>query len=322
MAKALVTGGAGFIGSHLVERLLREGNHVIIVDNLSTGSVQNIAAVRDNARLEFIKGDIRDAALIEPIVQRCDVIFHLAAAVGVQLIADDPVRTIETNIAGTQVVLEAANKSKCRIFIASSSEVYGKNESVPFHEEDDIVLGTTSLSRWSYACSKAIDEFLGFAFHQQCELGVVIGRLFNTIGPRQTGKYGMVVPRFVEAALKNEPIRIYGTGRQSRCFCYVGDVIDAIIRLMNCDQAAGRVFNVGSTEEITIEALADKIISMTGSKSRKEFIPYEVAYGKPIEDMMRRVPCLERISRTIGWQPKTGLSQTIQLIIESSSRHV
>jgi len=315
--KTLVTGGAGFIGSHLAQRLVRDGNEVIVVDNLSTGSLRNIEHIRTRPGFEFVEGDIRNAALMESLAGRCEVVFHLAAAVGVQLIADNPVHTIETNIAGTQVVLEAANKFKRKTLIASSSEVYGKNEAVPFREEDDIVLGSTSMPRWAYACSKAADEFLGFAFHQQYELHVVIARFFNTIGPKQTGRYGMVVPRFIESAIKNEPIRIYGTGKQSRCFCYVGDVVDAVIRLMDCSRAIGEAFNIGSDEEITIEALADKIIAMTGSKSRKEFVPYEVAYGRPIEDMMRRVPCLQRIKDTIGWKPKTGLAKTLQKVIDS-----
>jgi UDP-glucose 4-epimerase len=315
--KSLITGGAGFIGSHLAQRLVGDGNEVIVVDNLSTGNLRNIEYIRKRPGFEFVEGDIQNAGLMESLAGRCEVIFHLAAAVGVQLIADSPVHTIETNIAGTQVVLEAANKFKRKILLASSSEVYGKNEAVPFREDDDIVLGSPSLSRWSYACSKAIDEFLGFAFHQQHELRVVVARLFNTIGPRQTGRYGMVVPRFVQAALQNEPVQIYGTGSQTRCFCYVEDVVDAIIRLMECEQAAGKTFNVGSDEEITIEALADKIIAMTGSKSRKEFVPYEVAYGKPIEDMMHRVPCLERIRQTIGWEPKTGLEETLRNVIDS-----
>lgn len=316
--KALVTGGAGFIGSNLAERLIREGSQVIVVDNLSTGTLENIAGLEGKAGFEFVKGNICDAKLILSLVQRCDVIFHLAAAVGVQLIADDPVHTIETNIAGTQVVLEAANKFKRRILLASTSEVYGKSEQVPFREEDDIVLGSTSMPRWAYACSKAVDEFLGFAFHQQFGLEVVIGRFFNTIGPRQTGRYGMVVPRFIRAALSGEPLRIFGTGRQSRCFCYVEDVVDAIIRLMECSGATGRAFNIGSDEEITIEQLADKIIAITGGKSKKEFVSYEIAYGRPIEDMMRRVPCLDRIKKTIGWQPKTDLNAALRLIADSS----
>jgi UDP-glucose 4-epimerase len=315
--KALVTGGAGFIGSHLAQRLVEDGNEVIVVDNLSTGSLKNIKALVGKPGFEFIKGDIGDSAVIGSAASKCDRIFHLAAAVGVQLIADSPVYTIETNIAGTQVVLEAANKFKCRTYIASSSEVYGKSESVPFRENDDLVLGSTSMPRWAYACSKAVDEFLGFAFYQQYGLEVVIGRFFNTIGPRQTGRYGMVVPRFIESAIKNEPIRIYGTGKQSRCFCYVEDVVDAVIRLMDCGKAMGKVFNIGSNEEISMESLADKVIEVAGSKSKKEFVPYEIAYGRPIEDMMRRVPCLELIKKEIGWQPQTGLKETLLKIINN-----
>jgi UDP-glucose 4-epimerase len=314
--KALITGGAGFIGSHLAERLLQDGDEVTILDDLSTGRLENIQGFRGHAGLQFVKGDIRDSTLVQLLASRCDVVFHLAAAVGVQLIADDPVRTIETNIAGTEVVLEAANKFGRRILLASSSEIYGKSEKVPFAEDDDFVLGGTGFSRWAYACSKAVDEFLGQAFHQQFGLSVVAARFFNTIGPRQTGRYGMVVPRFVQWALRNEPIQIYGTGRQTRCFCYVRDLVDGVIGLMRCDEAAGRVFNIGSTEEITMEALADRIIAITGSTSRKEFVPYVVAYGRPIEDMMRRVPDTGRIRQAVGWQPKTSLDQTLRTIIE------
>ncbi len=315
--KALITGGAGFIGSHLAERLLNDGQHVVVLDNLSTGRLENLESFRQHPHLEFVKGDIRDIALIQMLTAQCDVVFHLAAAVGVQLIADDPVRTIETNIGGTEAVLEVANKFGRKVLIASSSEVYGKSESIPFREEDDLVLGSTSLSRWAYACSKAIDEFLGQAFYQQYGLGVVVARFFNTIGPRQTGRYGMVVPRFVQWALANEPLRVYGTGKQSRCFCYVGDVVDAVIGLMKCEEAVGRVFNVGSSEEISIEALADKVIGLTGSRSDKRFVPYDVAYGRPIEDMTRRLPSTERIRQTIGWQPRTNLTQTLQIIVDS-----
>ena len=315
--KALITGGAGFIGSHLAEQLLKDGHKVTVVDNLSTGSLRNIEGLENHPKFDFTEGDICDAELIGKLTEQSNVVFHLAAAVGVKLIADSPVRTIETNITGTQVALESANKFHKKIFIASSSEVYGKNESVPFHEEDDIVLGSTTLSRWSYACSKAIDEFLGLAFYQQYGLGVVIGRFFNTVGPRQTGQYGMVVPRFVQGALRDEPISIYGTGAQKRCFCYVADVVDAVVRLTNCEQTRGKVYNIGSTEEISIEALADKIIEMTGSKSKKEFVSYEVAYGRPIEDMMQRVPSLKRIKETIGWQPRTGLTEMLQAVIDS-----
>jgi UDP-glucose 4-epimerase len=315
--RVLITGGAGFIGSSLAERLLKDGNKVVVIDNLSTGSLKNIENFKKHSGFEFVEGDVRNAELLKPLVEQSEAVFHLAAAVGVKLIVEAPVHTIETNIGGTETVLDVANKFGKRILIASSSEVYGKSEAVPFCEDDDIVLGSTSLSRWSYACSKAIDEFLGLAFYQQYGLGVVIARFFNTIGPRQTGQYGMVVPRFVQWALKNEPILIYGTGQQRRCFCYVADVVEAVIDLINCEQAAGRVYNIGSTEEITIEALADKIIEMTGSKSRKEFVPYEVAYGRPIEDMMRRVPSLERTKKTIGWEPKTGLTETLGAIIDN-----
>jgi UDP-glucose 4-epimerase len=318
--KALVTGGAGFIGSHLAERLVGDGRKVTVVDNLSTGSLSNIAGLSNEPKFDFVEGDIRDADLMERLAGQCDVIYHLAAAVGVQLIADHPVHTIETNIGGTEVVLDAANKLGKNILIASSSEVYGKNENVPFHENDDIVLGSTTLSRWSYACGKAIDEFLGLAFYQEYGLGVVIGRFFNTIGPRQTGRYGMVVPRFVQSALRDKPVSIYGTGQQRRCFCYVEDVVEAVVGLINCKEAAGGVYNIGSAEEITIEGLADKVIEMTGSKSKKEFISYEQAYGRPIEDMMRRVPSLERIRKTIDWEPKTSLTEALRVIIENSRR--
>jgi UDP-glucose 4-epimerase len=315
--RALVTGGAGFIGSHLAERLRNDGNKVVVVDNLSTGSFKNIENFQNKGDFDFVEGDIRNAELIDGLVEQSEAVFHLAAAVGVKLIADSPVHTIETNISGTEVVLDAVNKFNKSIFIASSSEIYGKNEAVPFREDDDIVLGNTGVPRWSYACSKAIDEFLALAFHQQYGLRVVIGRFFNTVGPRQTGQYGMVVPRFVQWALKGELVSIYGTGQQMRCFCYVGDVVGAVIRLINSEEASGGVYNIGSTEEISIEGLADKIIEMTGSKSKKEFVPYEEAYGMPMEDMMRRVPSLERINKAIGWEPKTSLTETLQAIIDS-----
>jgi len=248
-------------------------------------------------------------------MERCDVVFHLAAAVGVQLIVDQPVHTIETNIHGSEVVLSVANKFRKKVLVASTSEVYGKSEKVPFREDDDTVLGSTRFSRWSYACSKAIDEFLGLAYHEQYGLPVVVARFFNTVGPRQTGQYGMVIPRFVERALKNDPLQIYGTGKQSRCFGYVGDVIDCVIALMNTATASGRVYNIGGTEEITIEALADKIIEMTGSKSEKKFLTYEEAYGRPFDDMMRRLPCLDRVNAAVGYEPKTTLTQILEFVI-------
>jgi UDP-glucose 4-epimerase len=315
--KALITGGAGFIGSHLTECLLEKGHGITVIDNLSTGCLANLENVKNNPHFKFVQGDIRDNKLVGTLVETNDVVFHLAAAVGVKLIAEDPVHTIETNIGGTESVLEAANKFGTKILIASSSEVYGKSEDVPFYEDDDLVLGSTSLSRWSYACSKAIDEFLGLAFYQQYGLNVAITRFFNTIGPRQSGQYGMVVPRFVRWALENKPIQIYGTGEQKRCFCYVKDLVKAVIDLICCEKAAGRVYNVGSDEEISVEELADIIIKMTGSKSKKEFVPYEVAYGRPIEDMMRRVPSLVRIREAVGWKPITSLAETLQVIIDS-----
>jgi len=317
--KVLVTGGAGFIGSHLTERLLNDGHQVAVIDNLSTGSLKNIENFRDHTDFKFVSGDIRNVELMVPLTDQCDMIFHLAAAVGVRLIAEDPVRTIETNIGGTETVLDIANKFGKKVLIASSSEIYGKSEDVPFCEDDDIVLGSTSMPRWSYACSKAIDEFLGLAFYQQYGLGVVIARLFNTIGPRQTGQYGMVVPRFIRAALNDEPLQIYGTGKQTRCFCYVADVVEAVIKLMNSKKATGRVYNIGSSEEISIEALADRIIEITGSKSKKQYVPYETAYGQPIEDMMRRVPSIERIRQAVGWQSGTSLDQVLRKIVESFS---
>lgn len=317
--KVLVTGGAGFIGSHLSERLVRDGNDVIVIDNLSTGSLENIKYLEGNQRFKFVEGDICNTELMHSLAEQSEVVFHLAAAVGVKLIADDPVHTIETNIGGTEIVLEVANKFGRKVLIASSSEVYGKSENVPFREEDDIVLGSTSLSRWAYACSKAIDEFLGQAFYQQYGLDVVICRFFNAIGPRQTGRYGMVVPRFIQWALKNEPVHIYGTGKQSRCFCYVGDLVEAIIGLMNCDEAMGNIYNIGSKEEIAIDELADIIIKMTNSKSKKQYVPYKVAYGREIEDMMRRLPGLERIRKTIGWEPKTSLTEALKIIIQEQT---
>ncbi len=312
---ALITGGAGFIGSHLAESLLARGDQVIALDNLSTGSLRNLAGVINHPKFRFIQEDVRNDHSMHLLVERCDIVFHLAAAVGVQLIVDEPVHTIETNIHGSEVVLSVANKFRRPVLVASTSEVYGKSEKVPFKEEDDTVLGATHFSRWAYACSKAIDEFLGLAYHQQYGLPVVVARFFNTVGPRQTGQYGMVIPRFVERAIRNEPIQIYGNGKQARCFGYVGDVVKAVIDLMLCKDAPGRVYNIGSTEEVTIEALADKIIQMTGSKSTKQHLSYEEAYGRPFDDMMRRIPCLDRIQKLIGYQPKTDLTEILRQVI-------
>jgi len=314
--KTTITGGAGFIGSHLAERLLQMGSSVVVIDNLSTGSLENIKAIANDTNFKFVEGDVRNAELMRPLIEQCDVIFHLAAAVGVNLIAEQPVYTIETNIHGTEVVLGIADEFQKKVLLASSSEVYGKSNAIPFHEDDDMLLGSTRFPRWLYACSKAIDEFLAFAYHQEHNLNVIVARFFNTIGPRQSGQYGMVVPRFVQSALRNEPVLIYGNGQQTRCFVYVADIIDGLIALMNYPQAAGKVYNLGSTEEITIEALADKIIRMTGSKSKKKFITYRQAYGREFDDMMRRVPSLHRIDTAVGWKPKTTLDNALQIIID------
>ncbi len=314
--KALVTGGAGFIGSHLAEKLLQTGHEVVVIDDLSTGCRSNLAAIQNEPRFRFVYDSARNAQTMHLLIQQCDVVFHLAAAVGVQLIVDRPVHTIETNIHATEVVLEIANKFGAKVFLASTSEVYGKSDNVPFREDDDTILGSTRFARWSYACSKAIDEFLGLAYFEQYGLPVVIGRYFNTVGPRQTGRYGMVVPRFVDRALRNEPLLIYGTGRQQRCFAHVNDVVEATVALMNCPQAPGRVYNIGATEEISIEALADRVIALTGSRSEKRFLSYEEAYGKPFDDMMRRIPSLERIERMVGYRPRHALDQILQAVIE------
>lgn len=311
----LITGGAGFIGSHLAEHLLEQGHSVIALDNLSTGSLGNIRHLLNRKGFSFVQEDVRNSQTLHVLVPQCDSIFHLAAAVGVKLIVEQPVHTIETNIHGTEVVLAVANKFRKKVLIASTSEVYGKSEAIPFYEDDDTVLGSTRFSRWSYACSKAIDEFLALAYYQQYGLEAVIVRLFNTVGPRQTGQYGMVVPRFVEKALKNEPIEIYGTGQQSRCFCCVHDVVRALGQLMVNPDTAGRVYNLGTDREITIDQLADMVIGLTGSRSEKKFLSYEQAYGKPFDDMIRRVPGLKRIQEAIGYRPEFGLEKTLELVI-------
>lgn len=315
--KVLITGGAGFIGSHLSEYLTGLKQEVVVVDNLSTGSLDNLQQLEGEALFHFVQGDACDSSLMDGLIQNCDVIYHLAAAVGVQLIVDHPIHTIETNIHGTEVVLEAASKYNKKVLLASTSEVYGKSEKVPFHEDDDSVLGSTRFSRWSYACSKAIDEFLGFAYHQERSLDVIIARLFNTIGPRQVGNYGMVVPRFVDWAIAGQDIMIYGDGNQSRCFACVTDVVRGLVGLMMGDNIAGRVYNVGTDREITISALADMIIERTGSNSKKKIISYEEAYGRDFDDMLRRVPSLERIKEAIGYVPQVDLEQTLDMIIES-----
>lgn len=316
MKRVLITGGAGFIGSHLCELFLKEGTHVTALDDLSTGALSNIAHIADNPSFRFIEGKVQDNELLYGLVAHCDYVYHLAAAVGVKLIVEQPVNTIKTNIYGTESVLEASSKFNKKVLIASTSEIYGKSEAVPFGEDDDVVYGSTKYSRWSYACSKAIDEFLALAFNQQFGLEVVVTRFFNTVGPRQTGQYGMVVPRFVRAALRNEDITIYGSGAQSRCFSYVGDVIAAAKALMESGRAFGGIYNIGSEQEVTIEQLADRIIELTGSKSQKRFIGYDEAYGRPFDDMMRRVPALDKIRNTVGYCPRYSLDDILIAVIE------
>jgi nucleoside-diphosphate-sugar epimerase len=319
----LITGGAGFIGSHLAERLLAAGHAITILDDLSTGREENLAAIRASAatlpphRFQFARGSVGDPSTVNLLMSQCDVVYHLAATVGVQLVADEPVRTIHTTIHCTEVVLEAAHRFGRPVLLTSSSEVYGKGTRVPFGEEDDVVMGATRFSRWCYAYSKGIDEFLALAYHRQFGLPVTIVRLFNTVGPRQVGQYGMVLPRFVDAALAGQPLRVYGDGTQSRCFCHVSDVVDALVRLMqNPAEALGQVFNLGSDEEISIDDLARRVVALAGSASRIEHVPYEQAYGRSFDDLPRRVPKLDRIRAAIAFAPRLTLDQIIRSVID------
>ncbi len=316
MPHALITGGAGFIGSHLSEYLLGAGYEVTVIDNLSTGRIENLAGVDQHPKFHSAIEDIRNIHVMDRLVSECDIIFHLAAAVGVQRIISEPIETIETNIGGTEVVLKTARRYRKKVLIASTSEVYGKGVRFPFSEDDDSVMGPTSRNRWSYAASKAIDEFLALAYHKETELPVVLFRLFNTVGPRQSGQYGMVLPRFVQWAIREEPILVYGDGTQQRCFCNVRDVIRGIHGLSESPDAIGRVFNIGSTEEISIYQLAERARERAGSSSEIRLIPYEEAYEVGFEDFRRRVPSLERIQHTIKWEPTISLDDTIDQIID------
>lgn len=314
--KILITGGAGFIGSHLSELLLSKGYSVVALDDLSTGQLSNIQHLIPNPNFQFVRETILNTQILDRITSESQIVIHLAAAVGVKLIIENPVHTITTNIIGSEVVLSTANRYGCKVLIASSSEVYGKGVSVPFHEGDDCLVGPTTHNRWAYATSKAVDEFLGFAYFQQYNLPVVIMRFFNTVGARQTGRYGMVVPRFVRQALAGEPLTVYGDGNQSRCFADVSDVTNAILLLMKHPNAVGDVFNIGNTDEISILDLAHKIIKMINSTSEIQFIPYDQAYSPGFEDMTRRVPSIEKLSSLVNYSPKCTLDDTLKRVIE------
>ena len=314
--RVLITGGAGFVGSHLSEALLERGDEVFILDNLSTGSFDNVAHLKGRPGFTYHIDSITNEPLLAELIDRADVVFHFAAAVGVKLIVEQPVHTIETNVHGTEVVLKHANKKKKLVLIASTSEVYGKSTDVPFREDADLVLGATTKHRWAYACSKMIDEFLALAYWKERKLPVIVVRLFNTVGPRQTGQYGMVIPNFVRQALAGQPITVFGDGTQSRSFTYVGDVVKAMLALIDEPRAIGQVFNIGNGKEISIRELAEKVKQMTGSKSEIVMVPYDKAYEAGFEDMSRRVPDIGRIQALVGYTPTVELDETLSRVIE------
>jgi UDP-glucose 4-epimerase len=313
--KYLVTGGAGFIGSHLTKALVNRGNQVTVVDNLSTGNLENLSAIKE--KIKYINVDILEKKFMEKIVSECDYVVHLAAALGVLKIVNNPLSSLKTNLQGTEVILELADKYKKPVLVASTSEIYGKNEKVPLNEEDDRVIGHPLKSRWSYSEAKAVDESLAYFYYLEKKLPIRIVRFFNTVGPRQVGHYGMVVPRFVTAALRNEPLSVYGSGDQIRCFCHVTDAVRALLLIMDSDKAVGEVFNVGNNSQITIMELAKMVIEITGSKSSIEKIAYEKAYPKGFEDMQRRVPDISKIKQVLGWEPKINLDQIIKDVATS-----
>ena len=313
--KVLITGGAGFIGSHLAEQYLNRDDDVFILDDLSTGAIENIQHIKAHPKLTYYLDTVNNLQLTAELVDQCDVIFHLAAAVGVRLIIESPVHTIETNVQATETILKLAAKKRKRVLVASTSEVYGKRLEIPFSETDDLVLGPTSKGRWSYACSKAIDEFLALAYWKEKQVPTVIARLFNTVGPKQTGRYGMVVPTFVQQALRGEDITVYGDGSQSRCFTHVDDVVQVLMGLVAHPEAVGRVYNIGSNREITILELAQSIKTLTASESRIVIVPYDEAYEEGFEDMMRRVPDISRIEKLLGYAPKTDLDTILSSVI-------
>lgn len=316
MVRYLITGGAGFIGSHLAERLVADGEHVVLLDNLSTGSMENIRHLRGSNSLEYHLDGIENRHLLAELVDDADIVVHFAAAVGVKLIVESPVRTIETNVNGTQLVLEAASRKKKIVLLASTSEVYGKNVNVPFQEHADLVLGPTTKGRWSYAASKALDEFLALAYWKEKKQPVIVARFFNTVGPRQTGRYGMVLPNFVKRALDNAVIQVYGDGTQSRCFCDVRDTVESLTRLMKVDRAVGEIVNIGNTEEVSIENLAKLVKKRLSSDSPIEFVPYDKAYEPGFEDMMRRVPSVDKLYALTGFRPQTSLVDIIDRVAD------
>jgi len=317
--RVLITGGAGFIGSHLADAYLERGDEVYVIDDLSTGRIENIQHLKGQPRFHYTIDTVHNHPLTAELVDQCDVVFHLAAAVGVKLIVESPVRTIETNVRGTEVVLSIANKKKKKVLVASTSEVYGLSTDVPFREDGNLVMGATTKGRWSYACSKAIDEFLALAYWREKKLPTVVVRLFNTVGPRQTGQYGMVIPTFVRQALSGRPITVYGDGKQSRCFGYVGDIVGALIKLMDHKDAVGNVFNIGSNEEISILQLAQRVKELTQSKSEIVFVPYDEAYEEGFEDMPRRIPDISKIHNLVGFQPQMGLDGILETVIDYQS---
>lgn len=316
MTNFLVTGGAGFIGSYLSEALIKRGDKVTVIDDLSTGNRRNLRGISGNNRFSLVQGTILDKELMSGLIKECQVVCHLAAAVGVKFVIDNPVRSIEINVNGTEIVLKLASKFKRKVFLSSTSEVYGKTENGLFKEDSDRVVGATSIARWSYSCSKALDEFLCLAYYREKGLPVVIGRLFNTCGPRQTGKYGMVIPRFVKQALSNEPVTVYGDGKQTRSFCYVEDTVRAIIGLVEEPKAIGEIFNIGTQETITIEDLAKRVIRLTESRSDIIYVPYEKAYERGFEDMRHRVPDTDKIRGLIAYRPEYNLDMILEKVIE------
>jgi UDP-glucose 4-epimerase len=314
--RVLITGGAGFIGSHLSDAYVGRGDEVFVIDDLSTGSFDNIAHLKGHPRFHYTIDSVHNQPVVAELIDQCDVVFHLAAAVGVRLIVESPVRTIETNVRGTEVVLGQANKKKKKVLVASTSEVYGLSTEVPFREDGNLVMGATTKGRWSYACSKAIDEFLALAYWREKKLPTVVVRLFNTVGPRQTGQYGMVIPTFVRQALAGRPLTVYGDGTQTRCFGYVKDVVGALIALMDSDESVGEVFNIGSSEEVSIMQLAERVKGLTGSESEIVTVPYSEAYEEGFEDMPRRVPDTSKVSRLTGFRPTVTLDQILQSVVE------